>query len=242
MNTQHSQTIASEATRSLCLRGLQNSRIRFSRRNRRRTKRIMAINEFILGFTPTGGGHIGVYTLQEDTNGIYNNLLQVPLTTGSTDGASDIISSVNSAITSYIFANFGFNPDSITWLTIPSVAYRTFNNPSLAVNTARQASTTQDALVSASVPITATLSLTTGQQGTVTLQYADNSAFTTNVVSVQPSSNGNTGSLAIGLNLGQVVTATMTGVIPAGKYYRLLTTNVTGTPTYGTPVIQEVLL
>lgn len=119
---------------------------------------------------------------------------------------------------------------------------RSVSYPSLAVNTARQASTVHDALITASVSITATLSLTTGQQGTVTLQYADNSAFTTNVVSVQASSNGNTGSLAIGLNLGQIVSATVTGFVPAGKYYRLLTTNVTGTPTYGTPTIQEVLL
>lgn len=119
---------------------------------------------------------------------------------------------------------------------------RSVSYPSLAVNTARQASTIHDALVTASVSITATLSLTTGQQGTVTLQYADNSAFTTNVVSVQVSSNGNTGSLAIGLNLGQIVSATVTGFVPAGKYYRLLTTNVTGTPTYGIPTIQEVLL
>lgn len=119
---------------------------------------------------------------------------------------------------------------------------RVFSNPSLAVNTARQASTKRDALVTASVDITASLSLTTGQRGTVALQYADDSAFTTNVKTVQSSTNGNTGTLAIGLNLGQIVSATVTGVVPASKYYRLLTTNNTGTPTYGTPAIQEVLL
>lgn len=97
-------------------------------------------------------------------------------------------------------------------------------------------------MVNASVDITSTISLTTGQTGKVSLQYADNSAFNVNVVNVQSATNGNTGALTIGLNLSQVYTAALTGIVPAGKYYRLVTTNVTGTPTYGTPVIQEVLL
>lgn len=123
-------------------------------------------------------------------------------------------------------------PEPQTWV---------FNYPTLAVNTARQASATRSATVSASVDVTASLSLVTGQTGKVALQYANDSAFTSGVTTVQQGTNGNTGSLAIGLNLGQTVTATVTGDIPAGKYYRLQTTNVTGTPTYGTPVIQEVL-
>lgn len=119
---------------------------------------------------------------------------------------------------------------------------RSFSNPSLAVNTSRQPSVTRDTMVNASVDITSTISLTTGQTGKVSLQYADNSAFNVNVVNVQSATNGNTGALTIGLNLSQVYTAALTGIVPAGKYYRLVTTNVTGTPTYGTPVIQEVLL
>lgn len=119
---------------------------------------------------------------------------------------------------------------------------KSFSNPSLAVNTSRQPSTTRDTMVNASVDITSTISLTTGQNGKVALQYADNTGFTTNVVTVQSATNGNTGSLTIGLNLSQVYTAALTGIVPAGKYYRLVTTNITGTPTYGTPVIQEVLL
>lgn len=125
---------------------------------------------------------------------------------------------------------------------IGSLISRSFSNPSLAINTSRQPSATRDTMVNASVDITSTISLTTGQTGKVSLQYADNTGFTTNVVTVQSATNGNTGSLTIGLNLSQVYTAALTGIIPAGKYYRLVTTNVTGTPTYGTPVIQEVLL
>lgn len=122
------------------------------------------------------------------------------------------------------------------------ISVKEFSNPSLAVNTSRQPSTTRDTLVNASVDITSTISLITGQNGKVSLQYADNTGFSTNVVTVQSATNGNTGALTIGLNLSQVYTAALTGIIPAGKFYRLVTTNVTGTPTYGTPVIQEVLL
>lgn len=119
---------------------------------------------------------------------------------------------------------------------------RAWSYPSLAVNTSRQASTAQDASVSATVDITTTLSLTGGTTGKVELKYADDSAFTTNVKTVQGYTNSNTGSLTIGLNISQIGTASLKGMIPAAKYYRLVTTNVTGTPTYGTPVIQEVLL
>lgn len=157
-------------------------------------------------------------------------------------GFGDIVSGGNSIILTYAeMQSYSLTSDDIIW-PYPTVAARSFSNPSLAVNTARQASTTRDAFVSASVDITASLSLTTGQKGTVTLQYADDSGFTTNVKTVQPMTNGNTGTLAIGLALGQMVTATVSGIVPAAKYYRLLTTNVTGTPTFGTPAIQEVLL
>lgn len=118
---------------------------------------------------------------------------------------------------------------------------RTFNNPTRSLNTAFQISTTQDAQVSYAVDIAATLSLTTGQTGTVTLQYADDSGFTTNVVTVQSSVNGNTGTLAIGLGLTQTATASLSGTIPTGKYVRLLTANTTGTPTFTFRTAQEVL-
>lgn len=97
-------------------------------------------------------------------------------------------------------------------------------------------------MVNASVDVTTTLSLSGGSAGKVELKYADDSAFTTNVKTLQGYTNSNTGTLTIGLNTSQIGSASLTGLVPAGKYYRLVTTNVTGTPTYGTPVIQEVLL
>lgn len=176
-------------------------------------------------------------TIVEDASGLVAVNLSV------VDDQATYQSSIISAIMGYAVAQ-GYSVTDYIWgigMTGLAVS-RSFSNPSLAINTARQASTTRDAFVSASVDVTASLSLTTGQKGTVTLQYADDSGFTTNVKTVQPMSNGNTGTLAIGLALGQMVTATVSGIVPAAKYYRLLTTNNTGTPTYGTPAIQEVLL
>lgn len=117
-----------------------------------------------------------------------------------------------------------------------------FSNPTRSLNTAFQPSTTRNAFVTYAVDIAATLSLTSGQNGTVTLQYADDSGFTTNVKTVQSAANGNTGSLTIGLNLTQTATATVSGMIPANKYVKIITTNTTGTPTFTYRNGQEVLL
>lgn len=160
---------------------------------------------------------------------------------GATDPAV-ILGLAKTAANAFATTNsFTFSALKAVWegASIPAMV---FSNPSLAVNTARQPSTTVATLVNASVDITANLTLTTGQKGTVTLQYADDSGFTTNVKTAHVGTNGNTGTLAIGLSLGQTVTAALSGVIPAGKYYRLLTTQNTGTPTFGTPAIQEVSL
>lgn len=139
--------------------------------------------------------------------------------------------------------SYSMTASDIIWeYPIVPTPNRTFVYPTLAVNTARQASTTRDALVVASVEIDASLSLTTGAKGTVSLQYADNNTFTTNLKTAGIGVNGNTGTLVIGLNTVGAGGGCVVGIIPAGKYYRLLTTNTTGTPTYGTPAIQEVLL
>lgn len=134
--------------------------------------------------------------------------------------------------------------DDSDWetVTLPTPVARTFNNPSRSINTSFQISTTQDVQVNYSVDITTSVSLSGGASGTVFLEYADNTGFTTNVKSVSQYTNANTGTLVIGLTLNQVGTAALSGLIPAGKFVRLRTNNNTGTPTYGTPVSQEVLL
>lgn len=124
----------------------------------------------------------------------------------------------------------------------PAIGSRTFNNPTRSLNTAFQISSSQDASVSYSVDISASLSLSGGQTGTVTLQYADDSGFTTNVKTVTQASNGNSGTLTIGLGLTQLGTAALSGMIPASKYVKIVTANTSGTPTFTYRNAQEVLL
>lgn len=126
-------------------------------------------------------------------------------------------------------------------ITINTIA-RSFAFPSRTLNSAFQISTTRDASVSYAVDIGATLTLTGGQTGTVILEIADDSGFTTNVQTVNSTANGNTGTLTIGLSLTQTSTATLAGIIPANKFVRLRTVNTTGSPSFTYRTGQEVLL
>lgn len=127
--------------------------------------------------------------------------------------------------------------------TIPdSVDARVFAAPTRSLNTAFQPSATRDAQVSYSVDIATTVSLSGGAVGTVFLEYADDSGFTTNVVEIGRTVSGNTGTLVVGLTLNQAATAQLNGIVPAGKYVRLRTANTTGTPTFTYRSSQEVLL
>lgn len=119
---------------------------------------------------------------------------------------------------------------------------KSFGSASRSLNSAFQISSTRDSLVGYSVDIATTISLTTGQSGTVFLEYADQSGFTTGVTEVARFVNGNAGTLTLGLNLTQTNTAQLGGMIPAGKYARLRTANNTGTPTFTYRSGQEVLV
>lgn len=196
----------------------------------------------VMGFSNGGTPGVTIMTWDDSNNyqATWNESASLALTDiTSAQIQAAIISSTKTALE----ADSGFTFADSDYSFVESLfVNRGYNYPSLAVNTSRQASAVQDAYVTAAVDITATLTLSGGTSGKVELKYADDSAFTTNVVVVQHSSGANTGTLTIGLNTAQLTTTTLTGYIPAGKYYRLVTTNVTGTPTYGTPQIQEVLL
>lgn len=122
-----------------------------------------------------------------------------------------------------------------------ATATKSWSNTNRSLNSSFQISTTRDALVSYSVDIASTLSLVAGQTGTVYLEYADDSSFTLNITTICQTANGNTGALTIGLNLTQTGTATLSGLIPSGKYAKLVTENTSGTPTFTYKRGQEVL-
>lgn len=205
---------------------------------------LMAVNRAVIRDLEAGIGNdwfVVPYFL-DGTTGAVVSFYGVDFSIAGAASAADVIAAAEIAVNSYAGGQGYSLSGGIIWPFATGAAARAFNYPSLAINTARQASTTQDALVVASVEIDASLSLTTGAKGSVTLQYADDSAFTTNVVSPSFGVNGNTGTLVIGLNTVGAGGGNVVGIVPAGKYYRLHTTNTTGTPTYGTPTVQEVLL
>lgn len=123
-------------------------------------------------------------------------------------------------------------------INIPPPVTRTYTNPTRTLNASFQVSATRDAMVSYSVDITVGALLVAGTAGRVFLEYANETGFTTGVTAVS------SGAASIGgvLNVNSLSTANLTGLIPAGKFVRVRTQNVTGTPTYSFQTAQEVIL
>ncbi len=126
--------------------------------------------------------------------------------------------------------------------SLPMPVPMSFANPSRTLNSAFQVSATRASYVNYSVDIATSVSLAGGQVGTVFLEYANDSGFTSGVTEVGRFVNGQTGTLVVGLTLNQTNTAQVQGLIPAGKYVRLRTANTTGTPTFTFRSAQEVLM
>lgn len=151
---------------------------------------------------------------------------------------SDFAEASQDAVAGALSSEFNYDDTN----SIISMRPRTFNFTRRTLNSPHQISTTQDAFVVHSVDIACALTLSGGQAGTVYLKYADDSSFTTNVKEVSRIAASNTGTLTLGLALNQVMTGILYGVIPAGKYAKLVTENNTGSPTFTYKNSQEVLL
>lgn len=108
----------------------------------------------------------------------------------------------------------------------------TQSNDSRSLNSCFQVSADHDATVSYSVSIAATLSVTTGEKGTVYLETYTDSGCSADTLVLAQNSNANTGTLGLGLNITQEVTNTLAGRVPAGRYVKLRTVNDTGSPTF----------
>lgn len=121
-------------------------------------------------------------------------------------------------------------------------APRSQSSATRSLNSGFQVSAARDALVNYSVDVSCSLTLTSGQSGTVFLEIASDSGFTTNVQEIGRFTNSSTGTLTIGLNLVQGVTGNLQGYVPSGYYCRLRTANNTGTPTFTYRSGQEILL
>lgn len=129
-----------------------------------------------------------------------------------------------------------------SWQNASNSSARSQSSVSRSLNSAFQVSATRDSLVRYSVDISCTSTLISGQSGTVILEMATNSGFTTGVQTLSQFTNSNSVALAIAITVIQINTACVTGYVPAGNYVRLRTVNNTGTPTYTYQVGQEVLM
>lgn len=166
------------------------------------------------------------------------------------DNTSDANKPVSAAVTTALAGKFN-TPLGTTaqyvrgdgsLATFPTTIARSFSYPTRAVNTCFQLSNVQDAEVRYNVDISTTLSLVTGQRGTVYLRHYTNNTCTLGAQDVDVATNGNTGSLTVGLNLTQTITAKLTGIIPAGKWVQIVTENTTGTPTFTARLGAETLI
>lgn len=203
----------------------------------------MTTKVFYLGYTP-GGANPGLLAFVYSTVYTAGACFTTPLLADNTTSAAALAAQIPGAASAWCVANLGAPPDSAEWCFNAAVmpVSRAFSNPSRALGTAFQPSTTQDTLGFYSVSIASALSLTAGQLGTIVLEYADDSAFTTNVKTVGQVTNGNTGTLVIGLNTINTQGGVVSGVIPANKWARLRVVNTTGTPTSTSVGSQEVQL
>jgi len=113
--------------------------------------------------------------------------------------------------------------------TIPTLPSYGQSAVTRSFNTVFVPSSTRNVVVSYSVEIAATISLTAGQTGTVFLEISADGS--TGWTEISRATNGNTGTLTIGLNLTQTATNPVVGTVPAGYSVRLRTTG-TATITY----------
>lgn len=163
--------------------------------------------------------------------------------TGSAGSAATVTVGTVTALSpgaSPTVANGGTSSAAVFNFGLPAApSARSFSSPSFSsVTTATQLSTTRDSFVCYTFNATVTISLLAGQSVTATLQYADNSGMSTNVVTLLPATTNNSGVLG----LTQVNSLLVTGYIPANKY-RKVTFAVTGGATAPTTLAggQEVL-
>lgn len=114
---------------------------------------------------------------------------------------------------------------------------RSFGVATPTLNTAARLSTTRDVDVRYAVNIRLQSLLLGNAIGTVTLQYADDSGMSVNLVNAHVQSNSTSGVL----NIDNTNTVALTAIIPANKFRRLVTA-ITGTVTFTALQGQEVLL
>lgn len=111
----------------------------------------------------------------------------------------------------------------------PPTAYY-LSSTDRTLGTAYKESTTLPCTMIINSQVSCNLSLSGGQAGNLQLQVGPSSTGPWSVAGILSASN--VGTLTLGLNTTQASGSQMTAPVPANYWWRLVSTNTTGTPTY----------
>jgi hypothetical protein len=185
--------------------------------------------------TLAGYGIVDAYPLSGNPSGFISSINSGMVTTalGYTPLSAEVDGSVTNEIelpsqtgnSGKVLSTNGTTP---SWVTSGGFTISTFAAGARSFSTAYQFTSRGD--ISISVSISCNLSLSGGQAGNIQLQVSPNG--TTGWVTYATLSASNTGTLTIGLNTTQVSGGQLTAPLQAGEYWRIISTNTTGTPTY----------
>lgn len=126
--------------------------------------------------------------------------------------------------------------------TIPTIVIPSQSSATHSLNTGFQVSTTRAAMVTYSASITTTANITSGQDGSIVLEIASDSGFTTNLQTLCSMRNSQVYTLALALQGVQILANPLHGWVPSGYFVRLRTVSTTGSPTFAYISGQEVLM
>lgn len=245
METRHYQTIARDAHRGLSLIGTFVSPYFptvASTRNRHPIRNIHLFLDYmdflVVELLIVAGVPKIAVTLSDSSTHAFNSTPVLPMTFADI-AANGLNPTIAAAIATYASAN-SITVGLIEWGVSSTGPQFAVSNPIRALSTAYQVM--GNTLVIGSIEQDASLSLSGGTKSTITLQYADDSGFTTNVKTASVGVNGNTGTLTLGLNTVGAGGGNVVGFIPASKYYKFVPANSTGTSTNTVLNVQEVTI
>lgn len=169
-----------------------------------------------------------------------NELVDYLINNQNINLSGDITGSGTTSINTTL-SSTGVTPGTYSWVTVDTKGRITVgaNTPSPSIislgarnfNQAYQISSIRPSQISISVQISCNLSLSGGQEGNIKLQISADGS--TNWLTVGMLTGSNTGSLSVGLNTTQISGGQLVyNELPLGYYWKALTTNVTGSPTY----------
>lgn len=179
------------------------------------------------------------------TSGSYNDLTakpSIPSAQVNADWTSNSgVTQVLNKPTLATVATSGSYIDLSNKPTIPTIVAPSQSGATRSLNTAFQVSTTRQFMVTYSGSITTTANIAGGQDGSIILEIASDSGFTSNVQTLSSCRNSQTYTLAVAIQGVQINVTPLHGFVPIGYYVRLRTVSTTGSPTFAFVSGQEVL-